>query len=605
MKTLTRKTIAWTFAAFAAAGAARAQSLLHEGYGKGFDDQLGHAVAGGADIDRDGWDDVVVGAPFADAAGLVDNGSIQVISGRTGKVLFKKSGDESDDHFGWSVAIAGDVDGDGWPDFIAGAPNGWDGSGRTGMARVFSGKSGNALYTVYGDDPADEFGFAVAGELDWDGDAYADFAVGAPNGATVAGSAIAPGHVRVFAGASGTSLQKATSIFSYARWGESLCRGDLDGDGIHDLVVGAPLGGVNDNGQAKVISGATHFALEEWFGDSFGDRFGAAVSSGQDLDGDGFDEVLVGAPEDDDGGGNAGSLRLFDGQSGAALHTWYGADDQEGLGTSVAFSDDLDGDGDADVIAGAIEAWVGGTGSVLAFGSSSHAELLRLQGDLGSRFGKAVASAGDFNRDGIPDVAAGGYLAVDPENPLAPVAGLLRVHSLAAPGFVNYCKPGTSASGCLALISGKGMPSATAPSGFFLQAAGGEGKNDGMFFFGWSGRQASPWGNGTSLQCVVPPTKRAGLLQGFGANGSCDALFSMDLNARWCPTCPKAPHNPGGRRPRAGAALVPRSGQHLEPDDLALERARVRDRPVGVIRSQRRIRSQDQSPQIPRNRDPA
>ena len=50
--------------------------------------------------------------------------------------------------------------------------------------------------------------------------------------------------------------------------------------------------------------------------------------------------------------------------------------------------------------------------------------------------------------------------------------------------------------------------------------AGGEGKNDGMFLSGWSGRQTSPWGNGTIFQCVRPPTKRAGLLQGVGENGS-------------------------------------------------------------------------------------
>ena len=75
--------------------------------------------------------------------------------------------------------------------------------------------------------------------------------------------------------------------------------------------------------------------------------------------------------------------------------------------------------------------------------------------------------------------------------------------------------------------------SASAAAGFQLFAAGVEGEKDGLFFFGTNGRQASPWGNGTSLQCVVPPVKRAGLLIGSGTNGSCDGAFSQDLNALW------------------------------------------------------------------------
>jgi hypothetical protein len=109
----------------------------------------------------------------------------------------------------------------------------------------------------------------------------------------------------------------------------------------------------------------------------------------------------------------------------------------------------------------------------------------------------------------------------------------------------GYCTAGTSASGCQASLSGVGIASATAPSGFDLLSSNVEGAKDGLYFFGTNGRQANPWGNGTSYQCVVPPVKRAGVLTGTGTNGLCDGSFLQDLNALWCPACPKPGKNPG------------------------------------------------------------
>jgi len=71
-----------------------------------------------------------------------------------------------------------------------------------------------------------------------------------------------------------------------------------------------------------------------------------------------------------------------------------------------------------------------------------------------------------------------------------------------------------------------------------------------MFFYGQNGRQANPWGNGTSYNCIAPPVKRGGLLSGTGTPGSCDGFFLQDLNARWCSLCPKPSH-----RPAIGQAL--------------------------------------------------
>jgi hypothetical protein len=100
-------------------------------------------------------------------------------------------------------------------------------------------------------------------------------------------------------------------------------------------------------------------------------------------------------------------------------------------------------------------------------------------------------------------------------------------------GVVTYCTAGTSASGCQALLSTTGTPSASAPTGFTVTASTVEGVKDGLFFYGTNGPQANPWGSGTSFQCVVPPTIRTPILNSAGTVGACDGTISRDMNAYW------------------------------------------------------------------------
>jgi hypothetical protein len=88
------------------------------------------------------------------------------------------------------------------------------------------------------------------------------------------------------------------------------------------------------------------------------------------------------------------------------------------------------------------------------------------------------------------------------------------------------------------MASASGAASLSAPAGFVLTAVGVEGAKDGAFYFGTSGKQANPWGNGTSFQCVVAPVQRTGLLTGTGTVGFCDGSFTRDMNAFWCASCP-------------------------------------------------------------------
>jgi hypothetical protein len=115
------------------------------------------------------------------------------------------------------------------------------------------------------------------------------------------------------------------------------------------------------------------------------------------------------------------------------------------------------------------------------------------------------------------------------------------VKNLACDPVASYCTAGTSASGCQMSLGGTGTPSLSLASGFVVTATGGEGNKSGLFYFGQNGRQANPWGNGTSLQCVTPPLRRTPLLGGGGSNGNCDGAYSMDFNAYITATPAKAP----------------------------------------------------------------
>ena len=160
----------------------------------------------------------------------------------------------------------------------------------------------------------------------------------------------------------------------------------------------------------------------------------------------------------------------------------------------------------------------------------------------GIAFQTNFVEGGNFVRDQVTIAAGGAIRVVASQNQgCARVNGFQILPGTACGVPVNYCTAGTSASGCQATLSAVGTPSATAPSGFTLQASGVEGGKDGLFFYGTNGQQANSWGSGTSFQCVVPPVFRAGLINGVGTSGACDGSFSQDLNALWTSNPAKNP----------------------------------------------------------------
>ena len=201
--------------------------------------------------------------------------------------------------------------------------------------------------------------------------------------------------------------------------------------------------------------------------------------------------------------------------------------------------------------------------------------------DIGD--GEFAGMAGNFQADPLfVDAPAGHYEllpgspCIDAGNPALPIEMDCTIADVGAYPFVQsrwqaYCTSGTSASGCQALLSATGTPSASAASGFLLQASGVEGSKDGVFFWGKSGKQANPWGNGTSFQCVVPPVTRGGSLSGSGTIGTCDGSFAQDLNATWCSACPHPQKNPGA------GAIVQAQLWYRDPDNTSNQTTSLSD----------------------------
>ena len=509
------------------AAAAGAQTQLDVKYGGSPAAFAGSSVAGGVDFNGDGFKDYVYGVPYADRNGKTNNGAVRVVDGQTGAILATKAGQNDADLLGSSVAIAGDVDDDGVNDFIAGAPNGLVNTFRSGYARVYSGADFTILHTLQGFTDGGDFGFSVSGRIDANLDGHHDLIVGAP----LDGFTLAPeGKVHVFSGATGNLLTSLSGA-SGSGYGWSVANaGFVNADNRRDFIVGAP-GHNGGAGRAVVVDGVTFGTIHDFLHLGGVDGFGWDVEGSFDVDADGIPELAVGAYLE----GN-GTVHVFDGATGAELTTFTGSGGSDWYGMSVARLGDIDGDGGDDLIVGTNADYV------QVVSPARGGAILTLAGTGNTGFGAEVGYAGDVNADGLRDFLVGSPGATNLSGDFD--AGAVELYS-SGPWFVNYCTAGTSTSGCQASISGAGVPSATASSGFDLTVTGVEGDKSGLFFYGANGRQASPWGNGTSFQCVVPPVKRGAFQFKNGTSGACDGSFTEDLNARWCPSCPKPNHNFG------------------------------------------------------------
>ena len=401
-------------------------------------------VAG--DVNGDVRADFIVGAWQAAPGGRADAGSAYVYSGADGSLLYQKDGAAAGDFFGYSVSMAGDVNGDGKADFIVGARVA-DPGGRAdaGNAYVYSGADGSLLYQKDGGATGDTFGWSVSAAGDVNGDGMADFIVGAtradPGGRADAGS------VYVYSGADGSLLYQRDGGAEYNNFGHSVsAAGYVNGDGKADFIVGERLadpGGRLGAGSAYVYSGTDGALLYQRDGGAVDDNFGTSVSTAGDVNGDGKADFIVGAYHADPGGTNlAGSAYIYSGADGSILYQKDGGLPGVIFGYSVATAGDVNGDGKADFIVGEYGAdpgGRGGAGSVYVYSGADGSILYQKDGVAANdRLGVSVSTAGDVNGDGKADFIVGAFWA----NPGGRAdAGSAYVYS-GADGSILYQKDG-------------------------------------------------------------------------------------------------------------------------------------------------------------------
>ncbi len=390
--------------------------------------------------------------------------------------------------FGHSLRFLSDVTGDGHPDLAVGAP--WM-DGDTGAAYVLSGFDGSLVHTFHGDGFPNRFGESVSGVGDVDGDGVEDVAVGATN---IAGLLIKTGYARIHSGADGHVVRTLPGVGLGDLMGKAVTGvGDVDADGFPDMAAGATQIFSGGKGLVRLYSGPTGVELKRFEGLGTFDQLGYALDDAGDLDADGFADLVAGAPE------------LYD------LSIGYG----------VAFS-------------GA---------DALAFGSfliqlsdpalpASGVVLLGVAGSApGGAFGSSVARVGDADGDGTDDFAfgapfegTGGFRAGSAKLVSGASGALLAVQH----GGAAYDQLGCSVAG-LGDVDEDGTPD---------WGAGGKQS------VGWTFSPEVPTGDGffravsgadgSVLYDLASPD--AGALFGFAADGGVDV--NGDGHSDWAVSAP-------------------------------------------------------------------
>jgi hypothetical protein len=454
---------------------ASAQTNLFTFHGEQASYGLGAAIVDAGDVDGDGVSDFLIGVPHE-----TSHGTVRLISGATGALIYALHSPVPTGQFGFSAANIGDIDGDGIADFAIGDISAPGPLGATGGVYVFSGATGIQLYALYSSTSPSFFGALVAGVGDVDGDGVPDFLV-------TAGSDETTGFLGVsylFSGASGTLLFTVTPPPGFSGYGSSVVGlGDVDGDGVPDFAAGAVAdsnAGGTISGRVTVFSGATFAPIYSIIGPHEGATIGSSLARVEDVDGDGVPDLLIGA-EEVTGLPTTGAAYLHSGATGALLFSFAGDSFGDRFGASVADLGDLDGDGWPDV---GISARVGNYVKVYSGRTGAWLFTMR-ETNTGWMTPMAIVRLGDLNGDGHAEIAIGsesdstngqfsGRVRVM-SNPIVPQTGVASCFGDGSAGPCPCGNSGASGAGCAnatghgAVLGGFGSTSVVDDL-FYLQA---------------------------------------------------------------------------------------------------------------------------------------
>ncbi|MCC7013665.1 MAG: FG-GAP repeat protein [Planctomycetes bacterium] len=513
-----------------------AQTQLISLHGAAAGDGFGAAIVFVGDTDGDGSDDFAIGSPLSDLAGP-NSGRVDLYSGRTSQLLRTWAGNAGDLYFGSSIAGVGDLDGDQLDDVAIGAA-GWGGSIPTswsslvpGYVRIHSGATGALLAQINPPAGIDRFGYALAGGVDLTGDGIGEILIGAP------GDSDHVGYVYVHDGATRLQLRRDGAPLGH-NFGFSIAQlGDISGDGVGDYVAGAPRydESYGDQGFVHAIDGASGARLwsHSW---GYFSQCGWSLARIGDISQDGVSEVLAGVRAK---GGNFfgcqpwSEVHVLDGANGALLRTHTDLYPCAAYGSSAACASDLDGDGNAEYVAGGPGQFLGQDNAegLRVFGGAQGTILAEIASPNGApmsfdAWGFALAS-GDVNGDGLADLLVGAPF----DDSSATNAGAVYVLTIVR-GVTRYCASEANSLGCVPAIGGLGTPSATSSSAFQVQATNVLNQKIGFCFYGQKPRQ-TPFQGG--YMCIAPPTKRTPNQSSNGAAppaSDCSGALTFDFNAR-------------------------------------------------------------------------
>jgi hypothetical protein len=372
--------------------------ILREWRGEAANDQFGWIARNIGDVDGDKVPDVVTSAPTKAVGGRAA-GRVYAYSTKTGAKLWSADG-KPGEQLGLGIEGAGDVNKDGIPDVVAGAPGG-------DYAHVYSGRDGRVLLTLRPSSTGEGFGRHVSTAGDVNRDGHADVFIGAP--ATpipgVASAAPKPGRAYVFSGKDGSLLLTLAGEKPGDGFGSTVA--GAEGNRIV-LVVGASAGGPNQRGRAYVydkLSATPQFVVDA---DETGAAFAAMfVSVPGDVDGDRVPDVYFSDFANSAKGPSTGRVYVHSGKDGKRLLTLTGETQGEAFGTSPSNAGDVNHDGRADLIVGAWQyAGAAISGGRAYLFSGKDGSLLRTFTcrTPGDTFGFDAVTMGDVDGDGMVDL---------------------------------------------------------------------------------------------------------------------------------------------------------------------------------------------------------